>query len=406
MSDRTATVTLADVEKAREVLSSVVHRTTLDKSNTFSSLTGNEVYLKLENLQKTGSFKIRGAYNKIMSLTPEEKSHGVIAASAGNHAQGVAYGADQAGIKATIVMPEIAPLAKITATRGYGAEVVLAGAVYDEAYNKAKELQAETGQTFIHAFNDPAVIAGQGTIVLEILQDLEDVDAVVVPIGGGGMIAGIAVAIKELAPHVKVYGVQAQGAPAMYMSKKAHAIRTTKDAETFADGIAVKIPGELTFDLIDKYVDDIFVVDDEAIASTILMLLERAKLMVEGAGATSLAAVLHGKIPVKGKIVSVVSGGNVDVNFISRIIERGLVKAGRRVRLQTIVVDRPGNLQRLLAIIAKVQANVLYVSHDRVERHVPLGQAVVEIGLETRDVLHTEQIMACLRNEGYKVEII
>jgi len=406
MSDTSAIVTLADIVKAKEALDSVVHHTALDKSHTFSTLTGNEIYLKLENLQKTGSFKIRGAYNKINSLTSEEKSHGVIAASAGNHAQGVAYGASQAGIKATIVMPEIAPLAKITATRGYGAEVVLAGGVYDESFNKALKLQAQTGQTFIHAFNDPAVIAGQGTVGLEILQDLEEVDAIVVPIGGGGLIAGIAVAVKELAPHVKVYGVQAQGAPAMYMSKKAHAIKTTKDAETFADGIAVKVPGDIAFSLIDKYVDDIVVVDDEAIASTILMLLERAKLMVEGAGAISLAAALNDKIPAKGKIVSVISGGNVDVNFISRIIERGLVKAGRRVCLQTVVVDRPGNLQRLLASVAQAQANVLYVSHDRVERNVQLGQAAVEIGLETRDVLHTEQILASLRHEGYNVEII
>jgi len=402
----TATVTLADIEKAREALTGVIHHTTLDKSNTFSTLTGSEIYLKLENLQKTGSFKIRGAYNKINSLTPEEKAHGVIAASAGNHAQGVAYGASQAGIKATIVMPEIAPLAKITATRGYGAEVVLAGSVYDEAYNKAVELQAETGQTFIHAFNDKAVIAGQGTIGLEILEDLEDVDAIVVPVGGGGMLAGIAVAVKERAPHVKIYGVQAQGAPAMYMSKKAHTLKTTKDAETFADGIAVRVPGDLTFGLIDNYVDDMVVIDDEAIASTILMLLERAKLMVEGAGAISLAAVLNDKISVKGKIVSVISGGNVDVNFISRIIERGLVKAGRRVRLRTVVMDRPGSLQRLLVIIAQTQANVLSVAHDRVERHVPLGQAVVEIGLETRDVLHTEHIMAALRREGYPAEVM
>ncbi|WP_425061296.1 threonine ammonia-lyase [Sporomusa carbonis] len=397
---------MSDIETAREALAGIVHHTTLDRSSTFSSLTGNEVYLKLENMQKTGSFKIRGAYNKIHTLTPEEKANGVIAASAGNHAQGVAYGASRAGIKSTIVMPEIAPLAKITATRGYGAEVVLAGAVYDEAYNKAVEIQAETGQTFIHAFNDPAVIAGQGTIGLEILQDLEDVAAIVTPIGGGGLIAGIAVAVKELAPHVKIYGVQAQGAPAMYMSKRAHILKTTKDAETFADGIAVKVPGDITFTLIDKYVDDIVVVDDEAIAGTILMLLERAKLMVEGAGAISLTAILHDKIPAKGKIVSVISGGNVDVNFISRIIERGLVKAGRRVRLSTVVVDRPGSLQRLLAIIAHLQANVLYVSHDRVEKHVPLGQAVVEIGLETRDVLHTDHILASLRHEGYKVEII
>ncbi|BBB90304.1 MAG TPA: threonine ammonia-lyase [Methylomusa anaerophila] len=397
---------LADILSAREALSGVIHHTALDRSNTFSSLTGGEVYLKLENLQKTGSFKIRGAYNKIDTLTPAEKSCGVIAASAGNHAQGVAYGANRAGIKSTIVMPEAAPLAKIVATRGYGAEVVLAGTDYDEAFAKAKAIQAQTGQTFIHAFNDPAVIAGQGTIGLEILQDLDSVNTIVVPVGGGGLLAGIAVAVKETAPHVKVFGVQAQGAPAMYMSKREHHLKTTHDAETFADGIAVRAPGDLTFAIIEKYVDDIVVIDDEATAGTILMLLERAKLMVEGAGAVSLAAILHNKIPVKGKVVSVISGGNVDVNFLSRIIERGLVKAGRRVRLSTMVIDRPGNLQRMLAVIARLQANVLYVSHDRVEHHVPLGQAVVEVGLETRDALHTDQILSTLRQEGYNVEIM
>ena len=399
-------ITLSDIQCAHRSMSGVVHNTSLDKSTTFSKMTGCEVYLKLENLQKTGSFKIRGAYNKIHSLTEEEKSKGVIAASAGNHAQGVAYAARMSKTKATIVMPETAPLAKIMATRGYGAEVVLSGAVYDDAFNKATEIQQRSGQTFIHAYNDREVIIGQGTVGLEILQALEDVSAIVVPIGGGGLIAGLATAIKESAPHVKVYGVQAQGAPAMFMSKRAHSIKTTPDAVTMADGIAVKTPGELTFSIIDKYVDDIVVVDDEAIANTILMLLERAKMMVEGAGAVSLAAILNGIIPARGKIVSVISGGNIDVNFISRIIERGLVKAGRRIKISTLINDRPGVLQSLLTIIAKSKANVINVYHDRVERNVPIGQAVVEISLETRDALHTEEILANLRQESYSARII
>lgn len=399
-------LTLQDIEQARRQMGNVVHDTPLDRSRTFSDMTGCDLYLKLENLQKTGSFKIRGAYNKIQSLSLAEREKGVIAASAGNHAQGVAYAATLAGIKSTIVMPETAPLAKIIATRGYGAEVVLAGTVYDEAYQRSQELQAQTGQTYIHAFNDRAVIAGQGTIGLEILDSLEDVTAIVTPVGGGGLIAGIALAVKERAPHVQVYGVQAQGAPAMYMSKRAQTLKTTVEASTIADGIAVKAPGDITWSLVEKYVDDIVVVDDEAIAGTILMLLERAKLMVEGAGAVSLAAMLHHKLPARGKVACVISGGNIDVNFISRIIERGLVKAGRRVRISTLVLDRPGALQRLMTILARLQANVIHVYHDRVERNVPLGQAVVEVSLETQDAMHTETILTTLRQEGYTVQVI
>ncbi|EGO64141.1 threonine ammonia-lyase [Acetonema longum] len=399
-------LTLRDIEQAKKRMQEVVHDTPLDRSRTFSDMTGCDLHLKLENLQKTGSFKIRGAYNKIQSLSQAEREKGVIAASAGNHAQGVAYAATLAGIKSTIVMPETAPLAKVIATRGYGAEVVLAGTVYDEAYQRSQELQAQTGQTYIHAFNDRDVIAGQGTIGLEIVDALEDVAAIVTPVGGGGLIAGIALAVKERAPHVKVYGVQAQGAPAMYMSKRAQSLKATVEASTIADGIAVKMPGDITWSLVEKYVDDIVVVDDEAIAGTILMLLERAKLMVEGAGAVSLAAMLHHKLPAKGKVACVISGGNIDVNFISRIIERGLVKAGRRVRISTLVLDRPGALQRLMTIIAKLQANVVHVYHDRVERNVPLGQAVVEVSMETQDAMHTETILTTLRQEGYTVRVI
>ncbi|AIF53843.1 threonine ammonia-lyase [Pelosinus sp. UFO1] len=399
-------IDLADVKQAHHAMYDVIHHTPLDKSVTFSNMAGCDVYLKLENLQKTGSFKLRGAYNKIHSLTPEERAKGVIAASAGNHAQGVAYAARMMEARATIVMPEVAPLAKIIATRGYGAEVLLSGTVYDDAFHRAQELEQENGQTFIHAFNDYQVIAGQGTVGIEILEELEDVSAIVVPIGGGGLIAGIALAVKELAPHVKIYGVQAQGAPAMYMSKYAHILKSTPDAVTIADGIAVKAPGDLTFPIVDHYVDDIVVVDDEATASTILMLLERAKLMVEGSGAIALAAILNHKIPAKGKVVSVVSGGNIDVNFISRIIERGLVKAGRRIKISTQITDRPGLLQQLLTVIANTQANVISVFHDRVEQNVPIGQAVIEISLETRDALHTEQILHNLRQHGYSARTI
>jgi len=395
-----------DIKRAHQAMYDVVHHTPLDKSTTFSNMAGYDVYLKLENLQKTGSFKIRGAYNKIFSLSDAEKANGVIAASAGNHAQGVAYAARMAGIQATIVMPEIAPIAKVMATRDYGAQVVLSGMGYDDAFKKAKDIEAQQGQTFIHAFNDHHVIAGQGTIGLEILEELEDVSAIVVPIGGGGLIAGIALAVKEQAPHVKIYGVQAQGAPAMYMSKKAHTYKTTPDAVTIADGIAVKIPGDLTFELVERYVDDIVVVDDEAIASTMLMMLERGKLLVEGAGAVGLAAILQHKIPGAGKVANVVSGGNVDVNFMSRMIERGLVKAGRRIKISTLIQDRPGVLQHLLNMIAGTKANVIQVWHDRVEQKIPIGQAVVEISLETRDSLHAKQILEELRQYGYHARII
>ena len=361
------------------------------------------LHLKLENLQKTGSFKLRGAYNKIHVLAPEEKARGVIAASAGNHAQGVAYAATHAGIRSVIVMPETAPLAKVAATKGYGAEVVLAGTSYDEAFAKAKELQARDGLTFVHAFDDPAVMAGQGTIALEILRELPDVAAVVVPVGGGGLIAGVATAIKEKAPHVKVYGVQAAGADAMARSKAGNCLTQTAEAQTIADGIAVKSPGKATFAVVQKYVDDIVTVDDEAIAASILMLLERAKLVVEGSGAIALAAMLGGRLPASGPVACVVSGGNIDVNFIARIIERGLVKAGRRCVITTRVPDRPGCLQKLLSIIADCRGNVLHVYHDRLNHGVPLGQSEVQVSMEIRDAGHSLEILTALQKAGYEV---
>ena len=397
-------LTLEMVQAAAERLKGVVHATPLDYNTTFSRMAGCDVYMKMENLQKTGSFKIRGAYNKIGVLSEVERQRGVIAASAGNHAQGVAFAATKAGIRSTIVMPEVAPLAKVQATRGYGAEVVLAGGVYDEAFAKACELQRETGATFVHAFDDPAVMAGQGTIGLEILAALPDVSAVVVPVGGGGLIAGMAAAIKQLAPKVRVIGVQASGAPAMYLSKHAHARVETPEAMTMADGIAVRLPGEQTFKVIEQYVDEVVVVDEEEIAATILLLLERSKMVVEGAGAVSLAALIQGRLALTGKVAAVLSGGNMDVNFISRIIEHGLVKAGRRVKMVTRVPDRPGELQKLATIIASVKANIAHVYHDRAARDVPLGQASVEISLETRDTAHSDMVLSVLRGQGYPVD--
>jgi len=400
-------VKLQDIWQARENLYGVIHETKLDLSHTFSTLSGNEVYLKTENLQKTGSFKIRGAYNKIVSLTEDEKKKGVIAASAGNHAQGVAYGATKAGISSTIVMPEGAPLSKVLATKGYGAEVVLHGHVYDDAYQKALDLQKETGATFIHAFDDKEVIAGQGTIGLEILDELPEVDAIVVPIGGGGLISGIAVAVKTLKPNVRVIGVEAEGAACAKASRESQKICQLTTAQTIADGIAVKCPGELTFELIEKYVDDIVTVSDEEIASTILLLLERAKLVAEGSGAASLAAVLYRQDLLKNKKVAVViSGGNIDVNFTSRIIEKGLVKTGRNAELRTIIDDRPGALQQLLSIIAANKANVISINHHRLDPDIPLNKAQVDVLLETQSREHVEMIMKDLNSRGYNVQVI
>ena len=395
--------TLQDIEKAAVALQGVVHATSLDLSSTFSGMVGVPVYLKMENLQKTGSFKLRGAYNKIHLLSSAEKACGVIAASAGNHAQGVAYAATHAGIRSVIVMPETAPLAKVSATRGYGAEVVLAGSSYDEAYAKARELESEQQLTFIHAFNDPQVMAGQGTIALEILRELPELDTIIVPVGGGGLIAGVATAIKALAPRVKVVGVQACGADAMCRSKACGDLMQTMEAVTIADGIAVKSPGDATFSVVQKFVDEMVSIDDEAIASAILMLLERAKMMVEGSGAVGLAALLNGKINCSGPVACVVSGGNIDVNFIARIIERGLVKAGRRSILSTRVPDRPGCLQKMLSVIADCRGNVLHVYHDRINHDVPLGQSEVQVSLEIRNDAHSEEIMAALEQAGYCV---
>ncbi len=399
-------VSLQDIYQARENLTGIIHKTNLDLSHTFSEIAGNLVFLKTENLQKTGSFKIRGAYNHIVSLSPQERAKGVIAASAGNHAQGVAYGATRAGIPSTIVMPEGAPISKLIATQGYGAKVILHGNVYDDAYNKALEIQKEQGATFVHAFDNREVIAGQGTIGLEILDEAPDIDAILVPIGGGGLISGIAVAVKALKPRVKIIGVEAAEAACFKASRGSGKICSLERAHTIADGIAVKRPGELTYNLIERYVDDIVTVSDGEIASTILLLLERAKLVAEGAGATALAALIYKKTQLKNKrIAAVISGGNIDMNFISRIIEKGLVKTGRNVKLKAIITDKPGNLQHFLRIIAENKANVIAIHHDRLKEEIPLDQAVVQIVLETQSSEHVNIIVKNLNQAGFFTEI-
>lgn len=398
-------LTLEDIKTASECLKDVVTRTELIHNTTLSDISGSNVYLKLENLQKTGSFKIRGAFNKIANLTEEERCAGVIASSAGNHAQGVALAASAYGTKSTIVMPATAPLAKVSATKNYGAEVVLHGDVYDDAYAKAMEIQAQTGATFIHPFNDPYVIAGQGTIGLEILESAPDIDVIVVPIGGGGIIAGIALAAKSINPKVKIIGVEPIMAASMKESVAVGKAVTLCNAATIADGIAVKTPGDLTLDITQHYVDEIVTVDEDEIANAILFLLERCKLIAEGAGAAPVAAILNGKISLpEQKVAAVISGGNIDVNMVARIVDKGLTKAGRKTEITTIISDKPGQLQKLLETIAELAANVVEINHNRVRNEVGLGYAQVDLVLETQDSLHLNTIIDELTKKKYSVQ--
>lgn len=364
----------------------------------------SQIYLKTENLQVTGSFKVRGAYYKIHNLSDEEKSHGAIACSAGNHAQGVALAAAKNGIDALICIPAGAPISKIEATRSYGANVELVEGVYDDAYRRACEIQAESGRTFIHPFNDEDVIAGQGTIGLEIMNQMPDVDAVLVPIGGGGLISGIAFAIKSLYPKCKVYGVQAAGAPSMYNSIREGEVTELSSVSTIADGIAVKKPGDLTFELVQKYVDDIVTVTEDEIATAILALIEQQKLIAEGAGASAVAAAMFNKVDLKGKkAVCVVSGGNIDVNILSRVISRGLQKAGRKASLTISLPDRPGELLKVAEILAKKGANVLAVNHNHNADGSAITACELEVEMETRDYAHVEEIRQALTAAGLKL---
>ena len=387
---------------ASKVLGEVARKTDLILSKTL--LEGTDIYLKSENLQLTGSFKLRGAYYKISKLTEEQKQKGIIACSAGNHAQGVALAAQKNGIKATIFIPATAPISKVEATRKYGADIKLIDGVYDDAYKAACEFQQETGGEFIHPFNDEDVIAGQGTIGIELLEQLPDVEAVIVPIGGGGLISGIAYAIKQLKPDCKVYGVQAQGAGSMYKSFIDKQITELPTVNTFADGTAVKRPGDLTFDCCMKYVDDIVTVSDDEVASAILILMERQKLVAEGAGALSVAAAMFGKLPIQDKKTAcIVSGGNIDVNILSRVINRGLLTTGRLCHLTIELLDKPGQLRDVSSIIAQYGANVIRVRHNQGGSNTDINDCFLKISLETRNTEHFEQILKALTEKGYKI---
>ena len=395
-------LTLDKIYHAAFTLKGVARVTDLLSSSSLK--TNTHMYLKTENLQVTGSFKVRGSYYKISQLTDEQKKAGVIACSAGNHAQGVALSATKNGIKSVVCMPDGAPISKVEATKGYGAEVVLVPGVYDDAYNKAVELKEEKHYTFVHPFDDEDVIAGQGTIGLEILSQFEDIDAVVVPIGGGGLISGVAFAIKNLKPKIKVYGVQAANAPSMYESIKNNKQITLDTVSTFADGIAVKHPGDNTFALVNKYVDDIVTVSEDEIAMAILTLMERQKLISEGAGATAVAAVLSDKVPVDGKnVVCVVSGGNIDVNILSRVLTRGLKSSGRNVNMQIALEDKPGQLVLVSTIISQCGGNIINVRYERSDLNMPISSCYLTIGMETKNFEHIKLIEKKLTEAGLKI---
>jgi threonine dehydratase len=403
--DTTRSVTIADIWQAYKHLHAHIHHTPLTPSRTLKQMTGSDIYLKCEHEQRTGSFKVRGAFHKISRLTPEQRAAGVVAASAGNHAQGVAVAAADAGIPCTIVMPEGAPMTKVLATQGYGARVEQHGITYDDAYQYCLKLQAQTGATFVHAFDDPDVIAGQGSLGLEMLTDLPDADAIVVPIGGGGLISGIAIAARALKPDITIIGVEAAGAAATHASLAAGELTTLPSIMTIADGIAVKRPGELTYSIIRQMVDEVVTVSDEAIINAVLMLMERCKMMVEGAGATGLAALLSGAVQLKGKKVLVpLTGGNIDINLVGRFIEHGLAATGRYFVIHTRLRDRPGELMRMLEIIAEMRVNVIDVRYQRISNRLPIMEREETLTLETRDRAQCEELLRRLRVAGYVVE--
>ncbi len=395
-------ITLDKVFQASVVLKNIVRNTSIVSTTGITDEC--DLYLKPENLQYTGSFKLRGSGYKIAMLSEEEKAKGVIACSAGNHAQGVALAASKCGISSLICLPDTAPISKVEATKGYGAEVCLVNGCYDDAYTKALQLRDEMGYTFVHPFDDEDVIAGQGTVGLEIVNEFADADAVIVPIGGGGLISGIAYAIKSLKPSIKVYGVQAAGAPSMYNAVKDGKIESLDSVSTIADGIAVKRPGDHTFELVSKYVDDIALVTDDEISSAILALIEKQKMIAEGAGAVSVAAAMFGKFPIAGKkVVSLVSGGNIDVSILSRVIERGLMKSGRETSLLIELVDKPGQLKDVSRIIADCGGNVTGVHHERNSDIENVNGCYLRVTMETRNYEHVQEISKALVNEGFKI---
>lgn len=395
-------LTLDNVYRASYALKDVIRKTDVIYAPKLKK--DANIYLKTENLQVTGSFKVRGSYYKMSTLSNEEKARGVIACSAGNHAQGVALSAQKNGIKAVICLPDGAPISKIEATKSYGAEVCLVEGVYDDAYRKALELRDQMGYTFIHPFDDEDVIAGQGTIALELMEQLPKLDAVIVPVGGGGLISGIAYTIKALNPNVKVYGVQAQGAPSMYKSIKDGKIEELSSVSTIADGIAVKKPGNLTYEICSKYVDEIVTVTDDEISAAILALMEQQKLVTEGAGAISVAAAMFGKLDIEGKnVVCLLSGGNIDVTILSRVIKRGLLMSGRTAQLMIELMDKPGQLKNVSRIIADLGGNVTSVHHERANEGSDVNGCYLRIVMETKNFEHIEQIKKGLTDFGFKL---
>ncbi|WP_297135697.1 threonine ammonia-lyase [Terrisporobacter sp.] len=398
------TVTIQDIQKAKDTIKDIVKKTDILESVKLSTMTGANIFYKCENLQKTGSFKVRGACNKIANLTEEEKSNGVIASSAGNHAQGVALGAKMNNIDATIVMPATAPLAKVTATKSYGANVILEGVVYDDAYAKAVEIQKETGATFLHPFNDKYVIAGQGTIGLEIFEQMNDkVDTILCPIGGGGLIAGVAVAAKALNPNVKIIGVQTVNIPSMYESMKSGKVTTAFKDTSVADGISVKTVGELTFNIVKDLVDEVVLVEEGEIAEGLLFLMENQKVVSEGSGAVTTAAILSGKYKPKANenVVCIISGGNIDVNTLSKIITIGLVKSGRRFSFVTDIQDKPGGLAELTRILSGLDANIIAANLSSSNE---LGRLNAHMIMETFDHEHIEKIKKSIVDGGFEIK--
>lgn len=395
-------VTLDKIYHAKYVLKDVIRPTDVIPAPHINE--ESNVYLKTENLQITGSFKVRGAYYKMSQLTEEERAKGVVACSAGNHAQGVALSAQKSGIKAVICLPDGAPISKVEATKSYGAEVCLVEGVYDDAYNKALSLRDEEGYTFIHPFNDEQVIAGQGTIGLELSEQIPNLDAVIVPIGGGGLIAGVAVAIKSLNPNIKVYGVQAAGAPSMARAITDGHIETLSSVSTIADGIAVKTPGDLTYEICSRLVDEVVTVTDDEISAAILALMEQQKLVTEGAGACAVAAAMFNKVPIKGKNTAcILSGGNIDVTILSRVIKRGLLMSGRNCQLTIELMDKPGQLEGVSHTIAKSGGNVISVHHERANEGSDINGCYLRLELETRNFEHIQEIREALTKKGFKI---
>lgn len=401
--------TIEDIVKAQELLSGIIRRTPLQTSRTFSGLAGTNLFLKLECLQVTGSFKVRGAFVKISTLSDKQAGYGVIAASAGNHAQGVAYAAMIKKIPCTIVMPENASPAKVAATRSYGAKVIRRGANYDDAWEATQQIAKSEGSTIVHAFDDPDVIAGQGTIGLELLEDLPDVDRIYVPIGGGGLAAGVAIAVKSRKPNVKIIGVESTAFPAMKESLAKGSLQCTKHGYSIADGIAVKQPGELTHQIVSKYLDDIVLIDDTSIVKTMFLLMERAKLVVEPAGAASLAYLLSNGSYVgsrKDKVVTILSGGNVDMYLLGQIVAKGLMQMGRLLKIFILLPDKPGALKSVVDGIAELSVNIVEVEHDRMSAHIPAGTAGVYLSLELENEKHAHRLIEFLKQKGIEFKVV